>query len=66
MRTIRIELNGVMVNVNVDIQSLCAALYLPQYDIFHGGIYNEYYHDRVKDEEDQEDIDHAEDNENNA
>ena len=66
LRTIRIELNGVMLDIKVDIRSVCAALNLPQHDIFHNGIYNEYQHDAVEDEEDQEDVDHREENENNS
>ena len=59
LRSIRIELQGTMLDVRVDIASLRTALSLPQHDLFHQGIYRQYQHPDLGAEDDCEDDDHA-------
>ena len=58
MQPIRLELNGMMLTVCVEIASLCGALGLPQHDLFHQDIYNEYQHPELTPGTDMNDVDH--------
>lgn len=60
LRTIRIEFNNSLVNIRVDIASLRTALGLPQHDLFFGGLYQQYQHPTLDDEDNIEDVDHHE------
>lgn len=63
LQPIRLELNGTMVTVRVDIASLRTALGLPQHNLFHEGIYGQgYQHPELAAEDDIDDLDHADDN----
>lgn len=60
LKTVSVEINGTMVDIRVDIASLRTALSLPQHDLFHAGIYNQYEHPALDDADNIEDVDHAE------
>ena len=59
-RNIRLKIQGVWLDVPVDLASLRTALGLPQHNLFHGGIFHEYEHPRLE-TEDIEDVDHLQD-----
>ena len=64
MWNIRMEFNGTIINVRVDVRSLREALGLPQHDIFHAGIYNQYQHQVLAEGDNIEDVDHQNQDEN--
>ena len=61
LRNIRMSFNGVFMEVPVDIRSLRTALGLPQYDLFHRGIFEEYKHPELDEDDNIEDVDHQDD-----
>lgn len=58
MKPITIELNGTMVQVQVNVASLRTALGLPQHNLIADGIFHGYQHQAVAADEDQEDAEH--------
>ena len=57
---VTIKLNGVELEVEMNVSSLWSALGLPSYNMFHQGLVGNYNHEQVQDDEDVEDIDHVE------
>lgn len=57
-RIIRIKVQEHWMDVTVDIQSLRAALGLPDHDLFHQGIYHGYQHPTMAGADDMVDVDH--------
>ena len=65
LKTIRIEINNQLINVRVDIASLQTALSLPQHDLFHAGIYQNYRHPTLDEADNIDDVDHQEEEQEN-
>ena len=62
-RMVTIKLNNQLFNLEVDISSLRRALSLPQHDLFHEGIYRQYVHPQLDEDDNIGDVDHVDDDE---
>jgi len=58
LQPLRVVISGTMVELQVDVRSLRTALGLPQHNLFWDGVFNEYNHERIPEDQDGEDVDH--------